>query len=743
VADFSKRISILVDFVTGNTSSGLGKIKADVGDAEGAFNKMKAAGSGAFDLIQQNAGAFALGAGTALVGFGAKAVNTFQETALGAGHLRDALGLSADQASRYLEVSNDLGIGQDALATAFGRMLKTAGSTPQVFHDLGVQIAYAKDGSVDANQTFLNAVDALHNMTDPAQRAAAATKLFGKSWQNMAEVIDMGAAGLKQRLDDVQSSKIVNNDQIAQGYKFRDAVDNVRDAVEGLLIQIGGDLVPTLTTLSGALGAALGPLDKFNEGLHKLDHIPGIKILTEALNPLLIGFHAASDAAHQLTGDGGAINTANIDKATQAMLDQASATEKQANATEQARGSAAGAAPVWAELVNKTGDWSHAADDASGKIDLFAAGTAKFAQVTHDASSSVEENKQKLYDSQFASQAAAAAQKELGDESQRVSDIMRAQADALKAQSDAALASADSEVAANDALERFSQSLTDEDAAAQAAAQAVKDHGASSLEAAAAARDLTNAQNGTRDAAIALAKATEQHAADQAAASGQTWGAVDALDSETESLLATASQAKGPARDAILTYIASLHGIDPKILTDIIANTPNIGEQKAKINDASVTRHTDIQVQQIGAAAAGAQIDAQAHDRHATIYVNSVGGTSTNAPAYRVSAAGGHLDAGEPSWVGDKYGINSPSAELFVPDESGTIYNQDQLAAMAKSGTPASLGGGGAIIFAPNVSVTVGVGANVREFERAVENALAALVRRNGPGPLQRALKIA
>lgn len=737
MADFSKRISILVDFVTGNTSSGLSKIRSDVEGAEGAFGKMKAAGSGAFDLISQNAGAFALGAGTALVGFGAKAVSAFQSTALGAGHLRDALGLSADQASRYLEVSNDLGIGQDSLATAFGRMLKTAGQTPQVFHDLGVQIAYAKDGSVDANQTFLNAVDALHNMTDPAQRAAAATKLFGKSWQDMAEVIDMGAAGLKQRLDDVQSSKIVNDDQIAQGYKFRDALDNVRDAVEGLFIQIGSDLVPTLTTLSGALSTVLGPLDKFNEGLHKLDNIPGFNLLTDALSPLTGGIKTVSDAWDQAFGDGGTVNAANIDPTTQALLDQTTAAQRQANATQQAAAQAAGAAPVWAELVNKTGDWGHAADAANGKVDLFAAGTARFAQVNRDASATVDENNRKLYDSQAATKAATQAQADAADQLDRVNQKLKEQADALKAQADAAQSSADSQIAANDALDAFNQSLAAQDAAEQAAAAATAQHGAASSEAAAANRDLDGAIKGTRDSAISLANATVQHAQDQAAANGQTLSAVGALDMQNAALASTAAQARGPAKAAIESYIQSVNGIPDETMTEINAaiDRGDIATAEALIAQASRTRQTDINVDQVGAASAGSQIDSAARDRHTTIYVNSVGTTST-------ISLGNPRAAGGPVSAGVVYPVGEQGPELFAPDSNGTIIPNDRI--NTGGGAGVSLSGGASVVHNHYYDLTVnaGLGTDKNALRRAVMEAISDHARMNGGGDIRRALGI-
>jgi hypothetical protein len=711
VADFSKRISILVDFVTGNTSSGLSKIRSDVEGAEGAFGKMKAAGSGAFDLISQNAGAFALGAGTALVGFGVKAVSAFQSTALGAGHLRDALGLSADQASRYLEVSNDLGIGQDSLATAFGRMLKTAGQTPQVFHDLGVQIAYAKDGSVDANQTFLNAVNALHNMTDPAQRAAAATKLFGKSWQDMAEVIDMGAAGLKQRLDDVQASKIVNDDQISQGYKFRDSLDNLKDAAEGLEIAVGEQLVPSLIQAADTVNALIGPVERAKNAFDSFTNIPGIKQIYENFAP----WEQLPTRIHQV----GAAFSAAKDIITTGADD--------INAS------------VSPDLLNQ---WSA---EASGAFKLAEGGLKGFTDemsghyvaVVQDASAFTDENNRKLYDSQAATKAATQAQADAADQLDRVNQKLKEQADALKAQADAAQSSADSQIAANDALDAFNQSLATQDAAEQAAAAATAQHGAASSEAAAANRDLDGAIKGTRDSAISLANATVQHAQDQAAANGQTLSAVGALDMQNAALASTAAQARGPAKAAIESYIQSVNGIPDETMTEINAaiDRGDIATAEALIAQASRTRQTDINVDQVGAASAGSQIDSAARDRHTTIYVNSVGTTST-------ISLGNPRAAGGPVSAGVVYPVGEQGPELFAPDSNGTIIPNDRI--NTGGGAGVSLSGGASVVHNHYYDLTVnaGLGTDKNALRRAVMEAISDHARMNGGGDIRRALGI-
>ncbi len=313
MATVGDTLRLTVDVVSGQATSFksfLSGMKSDLAGAEGALAKTKVVAGNALSFVQENAVALALGAGAALGGFAVKSVDAFQETALGAGHLRDALGLSAEEASRWQEVAGDLGIGTDKLATSFGRMEKTLGATPEVFKDLGVSIAHAKDGTVDANGTFLNVIQTLHDIKDPAERAAAANKLLGKSWQDSAELIELGAVGVRQRLAEVESQKIMSDDKIAAAYRFRDALDDLHDKAEDLGIAVGGELAPALTEAAGALDQVIGPAESAVGALSKLLQLPGkIPIIGYlAGNPIqaaigILGKY--QDVWHTLFGGGG------------------------------------------------------------------------------------------------------------------------------------------------------------------------------------------------------------------------------------------------------------------------------------------------------------------------------------------------------------------------------------------------------------------------------------------------------
>ena len=259
---FSDKLTVVIDFVTGPAQSGLGKMRGAIGEADGAFGKMKAAGGVAFGAVQEHAAAFALSAGTALVGFGIKAVTAFQNTALAAGKFSDATGIAVEDASRWIEVAGDIGVSGDEVEAALGKMNKTLGASPDLFTKLGVEVAKTKDGSTDANQTFLNVIDRLNGITDPAEKARVATQLLGKGWQGMAELIGQGSDKLKASLAGVQDGKVIDAAELKKARDLRASFDDLNDSIENIALTIGGQLAPAAKTAADVLTGVVTNVDK-------------------------------------------------------------------------------------------------------------------------------------------------------------------------------------------------------------------------------------------------------------------------------------------------------------------------------------------------------------------------------------------------------------------------------------------------------------------------------------------------
>lgn len=265
---FSERLRLVLD-LDGNTfGSKLKGIRTEMAATDGLFGKMKVGARGLGDAFGAAAKSPAV-LGAAVVGVGAAAlaaVNKFADLALEVGRMSDATGIATPALSRMLEVTGDIGIQAGSVEKTLGFMNKTAGKTPEVFAELGAAIAKDKDGLTDVNATFLNVVDTLNSIRDPAKKAAAAQALLGRGWKEMAELIGQGSTEIRESLKGVSEAKVIDPAEVAQAREFRDAMDELKDKFEDLALSAGQKLIPVLTTVVKLMSAVSDGLDDLSVG---------------------------------------------------------------------------------------------------------------------------------------------------------------------------------------------------------------------------------------------------------------------------------------------------------------------------------------------------------------------------------------------------------------------------------------------------------------------------------------------
>ena len=243
-------ITSLEDTGIKNAKAAFGDFKTAVGQAEGGLGKFKAGSKVALDAVAANAATFAVAAGTAVGKFVLDGAAAFQELAISAGKFADATGLAVEDASRYIEAAGDIGIPIRDVETAIGRLNKEIGLNPDKVRDLGIDLVYLRDGSLDVNKTFLNTIDRIKKIKDPAEKASVASQLLGKSWQNMAELIEMGADDLNESLKGVSEQKVISEEELQMARDYRAAMDGLGDSISDLQVKSGQRLIPMVTVLA-------------------------------------------------------------------------------------------------------------------------------------------------------------------------------------------------------------------------------------------------------------------------------------------------------------------------------------------------------------------------------------------------------------------------------------------------------------------------------------------------------------
>jgi hypothetical protein len=259
-----ERLIYAIEVVTDRAQAGFKGFRQSVSDAEGSVNKFKAGASSAMSTVQANAGNLALAGGAALVAFGTKAVGAFQETALEAGKLADATGLTVEQASRLREVAGDIGVSGETVTAVVAKMNKAIGDGAPIVEELGIELQKTADGTVDVNATLLDTIDRINAIEDPTRRAAAAQQIFGRGYAQAAELIFDSADNVQRKLAEVSEQKVINEDELEKARQFRESMDNLKDAGEDVALVTGEVLVPILGDLAEGLLLARDAADQLN-----------------------------------------------------------------------------------------------------------------------------------------------------------------------------------------------------------------------------------------------------------------------------------------------------------------------------------------------------------------------------------------------------------------------------------------------------------------------------------------------
>jgi len=224
-----------------------GNFKSAVQDAEGGLGKFKAGAGSILNSVAANAGTFAVAGAAAFGAFALSGIKAFADLALESGKFSDATGLAVEDASRWKEVGGDIGISTETLQTGIGKMNKVLGTSPKLFETLGIEVKKTKDGATDVNGTFLNVIDRLKGIKDPAEKARVATQLLGKGWQSMAELINIGSVELTTSLRSVSNEQVISAEELQKAKDYRDATNDLSDAWTKLKYAAGQDLIPLVT----------------------------------------------------------------------------------------------------------------------------------------------------------------------------------------------------------------------------------------------------------------------------------------------------------------------------------------------------------------------------------------------------------------------------------------------------------------------------------------------------------------
>jgi hypothetical protein len=122
---------------------------------------------------------------------------------------------------------------------------KKGDSARKTFASLGIGMGALAKG--DTQEVIKQVADSFKSMTNPAQRAAAAQKLFGRSWQPLLALLMSGREGIQENLDmQKRYGNVLGGKSVADTRKLIHAQHEMEAAVGGLKVTLGTALLPVI-----------------------------------------------------------------------------------------------------------------------------------------------------------------------------------------------------------------------------------------------------------------------------------------------------------------------------------------------------------------------------------------------------------------------------------------------------------------------------------------------------------------
>lgn len=301
---------ILQLIISGNASGAI-KASAEAAAAQGELAAETSATNGVlgkFGVSGQTAGllvkAGIVTAGLAIGKFALDSVSRFADATSSVRQFQRVSLATAEDSSKLVFAANRLGIETDSLSSATGRFLARVGSGKVDLDNYGISLKQNADGSTDVAGTMANVAQRFSELKDPQDRARLGNELFGRSWQTLLPLLSKSKDELKGIYDIADRQKLVfSQADLEKGKEYKLALDDLKTAFQGLQVQVGSAIVPTLT--AGAKGitsvveaadAATAPIGGFGAAIQHAN---------DFFNPFTMGAHAASAASNLLSGDFG------------------------------------------------------------------------------------------------------------------------------------------------------------------------------------------------------------------------------------------------------------------------------------------------------------------------------------------------------------------------------------------------------------------------------------------------------
>ena len=168
------------------------------------------------------------------------------------GKFADAAGLTSEEASKVIQVADDMRVSVETVESAMKMALKN-GFQPTV-------------------ENLATLADRMKGIADPTKRAAELSKIFGKQWEDIWPLLKDGGDAIREDASAIEDGLIVTKDAVDANRSYMKSVDDLTDAWTSWKYEMLGGVIPAMATMLKEMSAENKALD---EGYGKVAGLGG------------------------------------------------------------------------------------------------------------------------------------------------------------------------------------------------------------------------------------------------------------------------------------------------------------------------------------------------------------------------------------------------------------------------------------------------------------------------------------